>query len=82
MTIRDFARLDGFDINFILEEFMGTKSRNERTEALVRSIYKAIDSGDARQAREYISGLKTLTNENNEDVIMAEMLMKRKGMRN
>ena len=42
--INDFSRLDGFDINYILEEFLGTKSRNTKTEELVRSLYAAINS--------------------------------------
>ena len=78
VSILDFSRLDGFDINYILEEFMGTKSRNRKTEDLVRSIYNSVEGGDLDRAREGISELKDLTNENNEDVIMAEMLMKRK----
>jgi len=79
-TINNLSRLDGFDINYILEEFMGTKSRNEHTEKLVRALYDAIDAKDRDRAIEILSRLKELTNESNEDVIMAEMLMKRRGM--
>lgn len=79
-TIINFDRLDGFDINYILEEFMGTKSRNERTEKLVRAIYDAIDAQDKNKAFKMLSFLKELTNDRNEDVLMAEMLMKRRGM--
>ena len=79
-VINDFSRLDGFDINYILEEFMGTRSRNMKTEELVRSVYAAINEGDKENAIKNIEKLKTITNENNEDVVMAEMLMKRKGM--
>ena len=79
-VINDFSRLDGFDINYILEEFMGTRSRNTKTEELVRSVYAAINEGDKENAIKNIEKLKTITNENNEDVVMAEMLMKRKGM--
>ena len=78
--INDFSRLDGFDINYILEEFMGTRSRNTKTEELVRSVYAAINEGDKENAIKNIEKLKAITNENNEDVVMAEMLMKRKGM--
>ena len=79
-VINDFSRLDGFDINYILEEFMGTRSRNTKTEELVRSVYAEINEGDKENAIKNIEKLKTITNENNEDVVMAEMLMKRKGM--
>ena len=78
--INDFSRLDGFDINYILEEFMGTRSRNTKTEELVRSVYAAINEGDKENAIKNIEKLKAITNENNEDVVMAEMLMKRKGI--
>lgn len=78
--INDFSRLDGFDINYILEEFMGTKSRNSQTKELVRSVYGAINEGNRDKAVKNIERLKEITNENNEDVVMAEMLMKRKGM--
>lgn len=81
-VVSDFSRMDGFDINYILEEFMGTKSRNEHTEKLVRSIYAAIHSNDAESAKRSIAKLRELTNENNEDVVMAEMLMKKKGLLN
>ncbi len=78
--ISDFSRLDGFDINYILEEFMGTKSRNEHTEELVRSLYAAVNAKEKEKALKYLSDLKELTGENNEDVIMAEMLMKKTGL--
>ena len=80
ITINDFPRLDGFDINYILETFMETKSRNGRTEALIRSIYRSINDNDAKTALIGIRELKDLTTENNEDVLMAEMLMKKKGL--
>ena len=80
-VVRDFNRLDGFDINYILEEFMGTKSRNEHTEMLVRSMYDAINENDLDKAKKQIEKLKRLTNDNNEDVIMAEMLIRKKGIK-
>lgn len=78
--LTDFNRLDGFDINYILEEFMGTKSKNENTEKLVRALYDSIDHKDINSINLYLKKLIDLTNENNEDVIMAEMLLKRKGI--
>lgn len=36
--IVEFRRLDGFDANYILEEFMGTKSMNTKTENLINDI--------------------------------------------
>ncbi|MBQ7562534.1 MAG: AAA family ATPase [Lachnospiraceae bacterium] len=79
-TITDFSRLDGFDINYILEEFMGTKSRNGQTENLVRALYEAIQARNIKSAEKSLIMLRELTNEGNEDVIMAEMLMRKEGM--
>lgn len=58
--INDFSRLDGFDINYILEEFMGTKSRNKQTEELVRSVYAAINEKNKEKAVKNIARLKRL----------------------
>ncbi len=80
ILIEDFTRLDGFDINYILEEFMGTASRNRHTEELIRSIYVAINEKNKEKALENITKLKNLTNDKNEAVVMAEMLMKKKGL--
>jgi hypothetical protein len=80
VLIEDFTRLDGFDINYILEEFMGTASRNRHTEELIRSIYVAINEKNKEKALENITKLKNLTNDKNEAVVMAEMLMKKKGL--
>ncbi|HCA21470.1 MAG TPA: ATP-binding protein [Lachnospiraceae bacterium] len=79
-TINDFRRLDGYDTNYILESFMGTKSRNKKTEELIRSMYKAINSNDEENAVNKLERLIELTNNNNEDVIAAKLLMKKKGM--
>lgn len=79
-TINDFRRLDGYDTNYILESFMGTKSRNKKTEELIRSMYIAINSNDEENAVNKLERLIELTNNNNEDVIAAKLLMKKKGM--
>lgn len=78
--VSDFSRMDGYDINYILEEFMGTKSRNSQTEELVRSVYAAINAMNKAKAIEKLTELRKLAGENNEDVVMAEMLMKKKGL--
>lgn len=72
-----YNRMDGFDANYILEEFMGTKSKNEETEKLVSSIYANINSKKYEKAEQLIEQLVELTNENNPDVIMARLSIKR-----
>lgn len=75
--ITEFSRLDGFDANYILEEFMGTKSMNENTENLIHSIYTFINQKHFDMAEEKIMHLEELAGKNNKDVITAKMLIKR-----
>lgn len=72
-----FKRLDGFDANYILEEFMGTKSMNSKTETLINDIYRLINGRLFEEAEEKVNQLKELTDATNKDVIRAGMLIKR-----
>ncbi len=73
----EFKRLDGFDANYILEEFMGTKSMNSKTETLISDIYRLINGRLFEEAEEKVNHLKELTDATNKDVIRAGMLIKR-----
>ena len=73
-----FAGPKGFDANYILEEFMGTSSKNESTKKLISLIYENIEHKDYDMAEQKIEQLVNMTNENHEDVIMARMLIKRR----
>ena len=75
--IMGFSRLDGFDANYILEEFMGTKSMNENTEKLIHSIYTLVNEKQFDMAEEKIMQLEELAGKNSKDVITARMLIKR-----
>lgn len=70
--------LSGYDTNAVLEQFMGTKSINPKTESLIHSIYVAIDQGNYDEAKRKIEYLVEMTNENHPDVIMANMELKRR----
>ncbi len=72
-----FKRLDGFDANYILEEFMGTKSMNSKTATLINDIYRLINSRLFEEAEEKVNQLKELTDSTNKDVIRAGMLIKK-----
>lgn len=69
--------MDGFDANYILEEFMGTKSLNPKTEALIDEIYEHIQNGHYEQAEQQTRILEKMTNSCHPDVIRADMLIKR-----
>lgn len=75
--IVEYNRLDGFDANYILEEFMGTKSMNENTEKLIHSMYILINQKQFDMAEDKIMQLEKLAGKNNKDVITARMLIKR-----
>lgn len=63
-----------------LKNLWGQSLRMKNTEKLVRALYDSIDRKDINSINLYLKNLIDLTNENNEDVIMAEMLLKRKGI--
>lgn len=73
----EWARLDGFDANYILEEFMNTKSMNVNTERLIDSMYEDVYEKRYSEAEKKIQQLVALVGENNKDVIEARMLIKK-----
>lgn len=77
VEIAEYDRMDGFDANYILEEFMGTSSQNEATQRLINSIYSYIQRKEYKEAEKGIEQLVSRTNENQPDVIAARMLIKR-----
>jgi len=77
VEITEYDRMDGFDANYILEEFMGTSSQNEATQKLINSIYSYIQRKEYEEAEKGIEQLVSRTNENQPDVIAARMLIKR-----
>ena len=76
--VMPIKRLDGYDANAILEQFMGTNSVNDRTERMIHSIYEWIEQGDYEKAEEIVRSLVELTSENHPDVLASRMEMKRR----
>ena len=76
-TINRMKRLDGFDSNYILEEFMGTSSSNENKKKLVRSINEAILSGKFDVAEEQLKELEEMSGEQDEEYILANGFLQR-----
>ena len=81
IEINSVGRVDGYDISAVLEQFMGTKSVNEKTEKHIHAMYKDIQNGDYAGATNKIEQLASITSENHPDVIMArmELAKRRKG---
>lgn len=76
-AVTERTRMDGFDANYILEEFMNTKSMNVNTEHLIDSIYEDVYAKKYSDAEEKIQQLVLLVGENNKDVIEARMLIRK-----
>lgn len=75
--IVEFRRLDGFDANYILEEFMGTKSMNTKTENLINDIYRLINCKSFDEAEKKVKELEKITDSVNKDVLRANILIKK-----
>lgn len=75
--IVEFRRLDGFDANYILEEFMGTKSMNMKTENLINDIYRLINCKSFDEAEMKVKELEKITDSVNKDVLRANILIKK-----
>lgn len=75
--IVEFGRLDGFDANYILEEFMGTKSMNMKTENLINDIYRLINRKSFDEAERKVKELEKITDSVNKDVLRANILIKK-----
>lgn len=75
--IVELRRLDGFDANYILEEFMGTKSMNTKTENLINDIYRLINCKSLDEAEMRVKELEKITDSVNKDVLRANILIKK-----
>ena len=78
IKVQQMHQLNGYDANAVLEQFMGTHAINVETEKFIESIYEAIERGDYRIAEEKIAKLAEMTSDNQQDVIMARMELKRR----
>ena len=67
----------GYDANAILEMFMGAKSKNPETDKFIHSIYVDMREKKYNEAEIKIQKLADITSENNPDVVMARMELKR-----
>lgn len=71
------SRLDGYDSNFILEKYMETASKSERTRKLISDINEAIAQKDYLHAETLLEQLKKIAGESDADVIMAEGFLRK-----
>lgn len=74
---KEISQMNGFDSNYILEEFMETKSINQDFQKLLDEANKAISKNKFKDAREKIEKVKKITGLNSAAVIELEGNLKR-----
>lgn len=70
-------RMDGFDSNYILQEFMGTESMNPVFGELLERAYDSIDNCDFGCARQLIEDVRSIVGPNSASLIALEGSLKR-----
>lgn len=76
-TITSIERMDGFDSNYILENFMDTPSVNTAFSEKIRKTYSLINNNEFEKAKEAIDEIIQLTEQNHTEVIRLEGALKR-----
>jgi len=74
-------QLIGWDSNYILEDYMDTKSLNLNTIKLIDSMYEAYKNSDYETAREKAQKLEQITNSAHEEVVKINILLDRVGLK-
>ncbi len=77
IIVNTVDRMDGFDSNYILEEYMGTKSTNPEFQALLDSATNEIEGNHFDEARQLISMIREIVGLNHPVVIELEGRLKR-----
>jgi len=71
-------RMDGYDSNLILEDYMGASSRSEKKKQLVHDINRSIVDHEFEKAEAGLMELKELSGEDDEDYILARASLRRR----
>lgn len=78
ICVKQHASMSGWDINYIMQEFMHTDVLNKKTDELINEIYDAIDQNDFEHAEKLVDELAQLTDDINVNVVRARTLIHRK----
>lgn len=71
-AIEKVDRLDGYDSNFILEKYMKTSSKSQKTKNLISTLNYHIAKKEYAEASKLLSEFKALVGENNADYILVK----------
>ena len=77
VAVETMERMDGFDSNYILEEYMKTQSKNPKFQKLLDRVTEAIENGQFNEAENLISVVRTIVGSNHSAVIELEGRLKR-----
>lgn len=77
VEFKPIERMDGFDSNYILQEYMNTESTSAKFTALLDEAYDAIDDCDFEGARNLLDNVRGIVGPNNTAVIALEGSLKR-----
>lgn len=77
IVIRSIDRMDGFDSNYILEEYMHTASTNPVFQELLNETVAAIQTEQFTDAENLLSRVKSIVGQNGSAVIELEGYLKR-----
>ena len=72
VAVETMERMDGFDSNYILEEYMKTRSKNPKFQKLLDRVTEAIENGQFNEAENLISVVRTIVGSNHSAVIELE----------
>lgn len=75
--VQIIERMDGFDSNYILEEYMNTSSKNEKVKELIRSINRSVLDKEFEQAEKQLDTLRRISGDIDQEVILAQGFLDR-----
>lgn len=78
IEIRKRPSMSGWDVNYIMQEFMHTNILNQKTERLIDLMYEHIDNDEFDEAEKLADELARMTDEMNVNVVRAKTLIHRK----
>lgn len=74
---KKISRLDGYDSNLILEEYMNTSCKNKNTKDIIEKINTCIIKKEYNKAKQKLSDLREIVGDNNADYILAKGFLER-----
>lgn len=77
VTAELIERMDGFDSNYILEEYMKTRSKNPNFQKILDGVTEAIENAQFDEAENLISRVRAIVGQNHSEVIALEGQLKR-----